>query len=54
MCFRPLRSVDRICQEDCVIKGVKVPKGISVEIAIKVIHENPEHWPNPEKFDPER
>ncbi|XP_071785280.1 cytochrome P450 3A19-like [Asterias amurensis] len=48
------KLVNRICKEDCVIQGVTVPKGVTVEIAVHAIQTDPEYWPDPEKFDPER
>lgn len=36
------------------IGGYKVPKGIELAFAIYALHRDPEIWPEPEKFDPER
>jgi len=44
----------RQCTEDCMLKDLKVPKGMSVTIPMYCIHRDPRIWPNPEKFDPER
>jgi cytochrome P450 len=36
------------------IGGVRVPPGASITISIYVTHRNPNLWPEPERFDPER
>ena len=45
---------DRQAKQDIDIKGVHIPKGTIVGIPIYAIHHNPEVWPQPDKFDPER
>ena len=44
----------RLCNEDCVIKGVTIKKGVQVFIPMNDIHMDPEIWPEPDKFIPER
>ena len=34
--------------------GITVPKGTVIGIDIQSVHHNPEYYPNPEKWDPER
>lgn len=36
------------------LDGYKIPKGCNVSMAIYQLHHNPEVWPDPEKFDPDR
>ncbi|KAM9376748.1 thromboxane-A synthase isoform 2-T3 [Pholidichthys leucotaenia] len=48
--FRFVRTIDH----DCVIKGQALPKGATLEIPVAHLHYDPEHWPEPEKFIPER
>ena len=46
--------VTRQCSEDISVKGFTFPKGLVVNIPIYYLHNNPEHWPEPDKFDPNR
>uniref|UniRef100_A0AAY4DNX4 Thromboxane-A synthase n=1 Tax=Denticeps clupeoides TaxID=299321 RepID=A0AAY4DNX4_9TELE len=48
--FRFAREVD----QDCVVNGQFLPRGATVEIPAGVLHYDPLHWPEPEKFVPER
>ncbi|XP_052832925.1 cytochrome P450 3A19 isoform X2 [Octopus bimaculoides] len=47
-------AVERQCRKTCTIKGTKIPKGLSLRIAIDTIHYDPKYWPEPDKFIPER
>jgi len=40
--------------DDTLPSGVKVPKGTQIFISPYSVHRDPAHWPNPERFDPER
>ena len=44
----------RSCVKDCVIKGVPFKKGTNVQLAIQACHMDPELFPEPDKFKPER
>ncbi|XP_070173790.1 cytochrome P450 3A11-like [Littorina saxatilis] len=45
----------RKCTEDVeVAGGYHVTKGMDIMIPVVNIHMDPDHWPEPEKFDPER
>ncbi|NXA34952.1 CP4V2 protein, partial [Eudromia elegans] len=44
----------RSLQEDCYIKGYRVPKGTNVVIITYALHRHPEIFPDPEEFRPER
>uniref|UniRef100_A0A8B9IK46 Cytochrome P450 3A n=1 Tax=Anser cygnoides TaxID=8845 RepID=A0A8B9IK46_ANSCY len=46
--------LERVCKKDVEINGVIIPKGTVVMIPPYILHRNPEHWPNPEEFRPER
>ncbi|GFR89983.1 cytochrome P450-like protein [Elysia marginata] len=52
--FPPGVLLDRICNKECTVQGVKIPKGVGVAFHVNALHHDPELWPNPEKFDPER
>uniref|UniRef100_A0A3Q3KYB1 Thromboxane-A synthase n=1 Tax=Mastacembelus armatus TaxID=205130 RepID=A0A3Q3KYB1_9TELE len=48
--FRFARDIDH----DCVVNGQFLPKGATLEIPAGFLHYDPEHWPEPERFIPER
>ncbi|XP_038618599.1 cytochrome P450 3A24-like [Tachyglossus aculeatus] len=52
--FPPGGRLERVCKETIQIKGLTIPKGTVVTIPAFVLHRDPEHWPEPEEFRPER
>lgn len=44
----------RQCSEECVINGLRFPKGVRVHILTYALHHDPDVWPDPFKFDPLR
>ncbi|KAJ8382747.1 hypothetical protein SKAU_G00035250 [Synaphobranchus kaupii] len=48
--FRFAREVE----QDCTLNGQFLPKGVTLEIPAGYLHYDPQHWPEPEKFNPER
>uniref|UniRef100_T1J9Q9 Cytochrome P450 n=1 Tax=Strigamia maritima TaxID=126957 RepID=T1J9Q9_STRMM len=53
--YPPALRLDRICSEDDYkMNGINIRKGIQVIIPVYAIHHNPEFYPNPNVFDPER
>lgn len=49
-------QVDRVCNKDYIIEGTDlvIRKGQLVMIPIHQIHMNPENYPDPKEFKPER
>ncbi|PVD38378.1 hypothetical protein C0Q70_00992 [Pomacea canaliculata] len=52
--FPTVVSVTRMASETVTIKGVTIPKGVGVLIPIYDVMRDPEYFPDPEVFRPER
>ena len=54
--YPPIPSGIRKCLKDYEIPGTNltIPKGTSIQLATYSLHHDPEYYPEPEKFDPER
>ena len=50
----PAHQLNRECGQDCEINGIFIPKGLEIVIPFYALHHDPEAWPEPEKFNPER
>ncbi|XP_064334233.1 cytochrome P450 3A29-like [Camelus dromedarius] len=51
----PLNSrLGRVCKKVVEVSGVLIPKGTVVTVPVFALHDDPEHWPEPEEFRPER
>jgi cytochrome P450 len=50
----PATRLNRLCQKDITIQGVKFEKGSTFSVPIYAIHHDPEIYENPEEFIPER
>ncbi len=46
--------IERQCSTEIVLDGIRLQPGDDVAAAVNVIHKNPEYYPEPEKFDPDR
>jgi cytochrome P450 len=52
--YPPAHTIARMAIGEDRIGGVRIPPGASITISIYVTHRNPNLWPEPERFDPER
>nr|XP_054763220.1 cytochrome P450 3A6-like [Lytechinus pictus] len=52
--YPPGAVIDRVCNQTTTINGHEFRAGDSVSIPIWSVQRDPNHWPNPEKFDPDR
>ncbi|XP_061575638.1 cytochrome P450 3A30-like [Cololabis saira] len=52
--YPPAARLDRIAKETVKINGITIPKDMIVMIPIYALHHDPELWPEPEEFKPER
>ncbi|XP_025113268.1 cytochrome P450 3A19-like [Pomacea canaliculata] len=52
--YPPGGSADRVASEEVTIKGITIPKGAAVMIPITNVMKDPEYFPEPDKFKPER
>ncbi|XP_073499037.1 cytochrome P450 3A8-like [Phyllobates terribilis] len=46
--------IERVCKTTTEINGVTIPKDAVIVIPVFVLHRDPEFWPDPEEFRPER
>ncbi|XP_049989007.1 cytochrome P450 3A25 isoform X2 [Alexandromys fortis] len=46
--------LERVSKKDVEINGMFIPKGTIVMMPIYPLHRDPEYWPEPEEFRPER
>ena len=46
--------ISRLSKKDAKINGVFIPQNTKVVVSLFVLHQDPEYWPEPEKFCPER
>jgi cytochrome P450 len=52
--YSPVHALSRTANEDNEIGGYPVPHGCTVTVSMHATHRLPEHWPDPERFDPDR
>nr|AKZ17692.1 cytochrome P450 monooxygenase CYP6BQ33 [Tenebrio molitor] len=54
--YPPLPILTRLCTRDYIVPDttIQIKKGVGVIIPVLGIHRDPEYYPNPEVFDPER
>ena len=47
-------NIRRYINEEISMGGYKIPAGVTIGIAIYALHRNPEIYPEPDAFKPER
>ncbi|KAM8953714.1 cytochrome P450 3A9-like [Pelodytes ibericus] len=52
--YPPAGRIERVAKHNFEINGVLIPKGTVTMIPAYALHMNPEVWPEPEEFRPER
>ena len=58
--YPPGARLDRVCTADFIYTdpatgtSIKIPKDHVVSVPVWVIHHDPEIWPDPESFNPDR
>uniref|UniRef100_A0A182ST71 Cytochrome P450 n=1 Tax=Anopheles maculatus TaxID=74869 RepID=A0A182ST71_9DIPT len=54
--YPPVESLNRVPSVDYLIPGTKhvIPKRTLVQIPVHALQRDPEHYPDPERFDPDR
>jgi len=52
--YPPSWIIPRTAKEDDEVGGFHIPKGANVFLSSYILHHDPNNWPNPSEFDPER
>ncbi|KAF7390697.1 hypothetical protein HZH66_009177 [Vespula vulgaris] len=52
--YPSVHSVLRYISKDMQLKNYLIPAGTTCNVSIHSLHRNPEFWPNPDVFDPDR
>uniref|UniRef100_T1J5A9 Cytochrome P450 n=1 Tax=Strigamia maritima TaxID=126957 RepID=T1J5A9_STRMM len=52
--FPPVPMILRTLNQDVILDGKTVPAGVTIQIQIYLLHHNPEIYPDPEVFNPDR
>uniref|UniRef100_A0A8C6V9E8 Cytochrome P450 n=1 Tax=Neogobius melanostomus TaxID=47308 RepID=A0A8C6V9E8_9GOBI len=52
--YPSIARTDRVAKETITVKGITIPKNMMVSVPFFALHRDPELWPEPEEFQPER
>jgi cytochrome P450 len=52
--YSPIHSISRVAMENDTVGGFHIPAGSTVCMSMYATHRLPQHWPDPERFDPTR
>ncbi len=52
--YSPIHSISRVATVDNDLGGYRIPAGSTVYVSMYATHRLKEHWPDPERFDPDR
>ncbi len=52
--YPPAARLERMAKETVKINGITIPKGMLVMVPVYALHRDPELWPEPEEFKPDR
>lgn len=52
--YPPAARLERTAKETVEVSGITIPKNMTVMVPIFALHRDPEHWPEPEEFQPDR
>uniref|UniRef100_A0A7N6AKW1 unspecific monooxygenase n=1 Tax=Anabas testudineus TaxID=64144 RepID=A0A7N6AKW1_ANATE len=52
--YPPIPRLERLAKETVQINGITIPKDMTVMIPVYALHRDPELWPEPEVFKPDR
>nr|KAF7437726.1 hypothetical protein H0235_000117 [Vespula pensylvanica] len=52
--YPSVHIISRYISQDLQLKKYLVPAGSTCHVSIHSLHRNPEYWPNPDVFDPDR
>lgn len=52
--YPPAARLERMTKQTVKINGIQIPKGMTIMIPVYALHRDPELWPEPEEFKPDR
>uniref|UniRef100_A0A3Q2G4D4 unspecific monooxygenase n=1 Tax=Cyprinodon variegatus TaxID=28743 RepID=A0A3Q2G4D4_CYPVA len=52
--YPPAARIERMTKETVRIKGITIPKNMIVQVPVYALHRDPDLWPDPEEFKPDR